>query len=46
MFRDVGRQATQLILDEAARVSEGLEPEARAKIHALTAAIHRDLGRV
>ena len=43
--RDVGRQATQLILEEAHKIGEGLEPGARARINALTSAIQRDLGK-
>ncbi|XP_023329663.1 vinculin isoform X4 [Eurytemora carolleeae] len=44
--RGVGQQAVDLILEEARRVGEGLNPTSRAKIQSLSSAIRSDLGKL
>jgi len=43
--RGVGQQAVDLIVEEARRVADGLDPTSRAKIQTLTNEIQHDLGR-
>ena len=45
VYRGVGLQAVDLILEEARRVGEGLSPTSRANIQAITNRIQADLGR-
>jgi len=44
--RGVGQQAVDLIVEEARRVADGLDPTSRAKIQTLTNEIQHDLGKL